>query len=131
MLKFRQYLKEQETQSRIDDFMNYCKDSLGITELPKLIVIDDKASARENASFGGYSPSDKSIHLNVAGRHMADVLRTLAHELVHHKQNQDGVLHKYAGETGSEHENEANSLAGVIMRKYGKTNPAIYEEIQH
>ena len=130
MKNFREYLKEQETQSSIHDFMNYCKDDLGITELPKLVIIDDRGAARENTSFGGYSPSEKVIHLNIAGRHLADVLRTLGHELVHHKQNQDGVLHSYAGETGSEFENEANSRAGVLMRNYGKLNPAIYEEVE-
>ena len=130
MKKFKQYLKEQEAKSSIQDFMGYCKDNLGITELPSLVVVDDRNIARENTSFGGYSPSEKTIHLNVAGRHLADVLRTLAHELVHHKQNQDGVLHNYAGETGSEFENEANSMAGVLMRNYGKANPAIYEEVE-
>jgi hypothetical protein len=47
--------------------------------------------------------------------------------MVHHKQNLDGVLTNYAGETGSEFENEANSVAGIIMRNYGKQNPRIYE----
>jgi hypothetical protein len=130
MKKFREYLKEQEIQSSINDFMGYCGDNLGIAELPKLVIIDDRDAARENTSFGGYSPSERVIHLNIAGRHLADVLRTLGHELVHHKQNEDGVLHNYAGETGSEFENEANSKAGVIMRNYGKSNPAIYEEVE-
>jgi Zn-dependent peptidase ImmA (M78 family) len=110
--------------------MGYCKDNLGIAELPRLVLINDRGMARENTSFGGYSPSERTIHLNVAGRHLADVLRTLGHELVHHKQNEDGILTSYAGETGSEFENEANSKAGVIMRNYGKSNPAIYEEVE-
>jgi hypothetical protein len=130
MKKFREYLKEQETHSSIQDFMGYCKNNLGIAELPRLVLINDRGMARENTSFGGYSPSERTIHLNVAGRHLADVLRTLGHELVHHKQNEDGILTSYAGETGSEFENEANSKAGVIMRNYGKSNPAIYEEVE-
>ena len=66
MKKFKQYLKEQETHSSIQDFMGYCKDNLGIAELPKLVIIDDKSVAKENTSFGGYSPSEKTIHLNIA-----------------------------------------------------------------
>ncbi len=31
------------------------------------------------------------------------------------------------GSDGSPIENEANSLAGVIMRQYGKLHPEIYE----
>jgi Zn-dependent peptidase ImmA (M78 family) len=127
MLKYKQYLKEQETKSHIDDFMDYCRDYLNVSEMPELVLIPDKAIAAENKSFGGYSPSEKKIYLNTGGRHTADVLRTLAHEMVHHKQNLDGVLTNYAGETGSEFENEANSVAGIIMRNYGKQNPRIYE----
>lgn len=118
---------EQETISHVDDFMGYCKDYLNLDEMPELELIPDKDLALRNTSFGGYSPSEKKIYLNTGGRHMADILRTLAHEMVHHKQNLDGRLTNYAGETGSEFENEANSVAGVIMRNYGKQNPKIYE----
>ena len=127
MLTYKQYLMEQETISHVDDFMNYCKEYLNLEEMPELELIPDKDLALRNTSFGGYSPSEKKIYLNTGGRHMADILRTLAHEMVHHKQNLNGVLTDYAGETGSEFENEANSVAGVIMRNYGKENPKIYE----
>ena len=131
MLKFSQYLQEQEVQDHIKTFIDYAANELEIAEKPKLKLINDKKTALVNTSFGGYAPDEKTIYLNIAGRHVADILRTLAHEMVHHKQNLDGVLHKYAGETGSEFENEANSKAGVIMRNYGKSNPTIYEETEY
>jgi Zn-dependent peptidase ImmA (M78 family) len=56
---------------------------------------------------------------------MADILRTLAHELVHHMQNLKGD--ELNGDDGSEIENEANAQAGVIMRKFGRENPEIFE----
>lgn len=127
MLKFKQYLKEGENQEHINDFMSYVRDFLQLEEMPELELIPDKNIAIENKSFGGYSPSEKKIYLNTGGRHLADVLRTLAHEMVHHQQNLKGILTRNAGETGSEFENEANSVAGVIMRNYGKQNPKIYE----
>jgi ribosomal protein S27AE len=58
---------------------------------------------------------------------MADILRTLAHELVHHMQNGKGELDSDSGEDGSPSENEANSTAGIIMRKFGRDNPEIFE----
>jgi hypothetical protein len=60
---------------------------------------------------------------------LADIFRTLCHELVHHKQNELGQLHSKAGETGSGIENQANAFAGMIMRDYGKTNDLIYEAL--
>ncbi|MFN9955946.1 MAG: hypothetical protein ACK55I_22850, partial [bacterium] len=57
----------------------------------------------------------------------ADILRTLGHELVHHRQNELGMLTMTSGETGSEIENEANVKAGIMMRDFGKTHEEIYE----
>jgi hypothetical protein len=57
---------------------------------------------------------------------MVDVLRTLAHELVHAKQNELQLLTPDSGETGHDHENDANAIAGILMRDYGKQNPDIY-----
>jgi hypothetical protein len=56
-----------------------------------------------------------------------DILRTTAHELVHCKQNQEHALPDQAGETGSDWENQANAMAGVIMRDYAEHNPRMFE----
>ena len=63
----------------------------------------------------------------VVNRNLADVLRTLGHELVHEKQKIEGRLHVGAGDDGTEIENEANAEAAIIMRKFGKANPIIFE----
>lgn len=39
-----------------------------------------------------YSPVDKSIVLYTNGRHMKDILRSFAHEMIHHDQNMKGML---------------------------------------
>lgn len=129
MKTFKEFSAQQKVQNHVNTFRDYVSKELGISDLPEVRLINSKAEALVNTSFGGYHPGEKYIEVNIAGRHIADVLRTLAHELVHHKQNEEGKLHKYAGETGSEFENEANSKAGVLMRNYGKKNPNIYEEV--
>ena len=58
---------------------------------------------------------------------MADLLRTLAHELVHRKQDEDGRIDYNSGETGSEIENEANAQAGILLRDFGKIDKEIYQ----
>jgi len=57
-------------------------------------------------------------------RHPIDVLRTLAHELVHHKQREAGQ--ELNGEDGSNTENEANAKAGELMRKFRTLRPEIF-----
>jgi hypothetical protein len=57
-----------------------------------------------------------------------DILRTVAHELVHCRQNQSRPLPDHAGRTGSPWENDANARAGVIMRDYAESNPEKFTE---
>jgi Zn-dependent peptidase ImmA (M78 family) len=76
--------------------------------------------------MGGYMPEEHKIWVYINNRNTADIIRTLAHELVHAKQKEDSHGKSLDGSTGSEHENEANALAGVILRTYGKQNPEIY-----
>jgi len=94
-------------------------------EQPPIKLITSPSYSQEYKSFGGYIPSEQQIKVVVHNRNMADILRTLAHELVHHKQNSNGE--ELNGEDGSDTENEANATAGVIMRKFGRENPEIFE----
>ena len=124
--KFLNEAWEDAKASVVNEFVNYCMEYLSV-ERPKLKLINSKDYAYENRSLGGYSPSEKKIMVVVHNRNMADILRTVAHEMVHHMQNLDKRLTPTSGEDGSPDENEANSLAGVIMRKFGRDNPQIYE----
>jgi hypothetical protein len=108
-------------------FVNWCQQALEIQQLPKIDYIDSPTFTRDNKSFGGYTPFDNSILLSIYNRNPADIMRTLAHELVHCKQNETGRLTSGDGETGSDIENEANAVAGIIMRMYGRSNPEIFE----
>lgn len=92
---------------------------------PTIKLINSPTYTQEHSSFGGYYPSEQKIVCVVHNRNMADILRTLAHELVHHMQNVNGD--ELDGEDGSDTENEANATAGTIMRKFGRDNPQIFE----
>lgn len=127
MKKFKSYIKEDKVKIHLHDFLSHTQSELGLKDLPKIYLDDSKNEAISNRSFGGYRPAMKSITVNTADRHPADVYRTLAHELVHYKQHMEGRLTSDAGETGDKFENEANTLAGIIMRNYGRKNPRIYE----
>ena len=127
--KYKKFLNEAWEDAKakvINEFINYCMEYLSVTR-PKVKLINNKEYAYENRSLGGYSPSEQKIMVVVHNRNMADILRTLAHEMVHHMQNLDKRLTDKSGEDGSPDENEANSLAAVIMRKFGRDNPHIYE----
>lgn len=111
----------------IKDFLKHCKKELNIQSLPSIKLIDDANFVLQNRSFGGYYPETNSIEVYRGNRNMADYLRSLAHELTHHRQRELNMLESDSGETGSEIENEANAMAGILMREYGKINSNIYE----
>jgi len=105
-------------------FVEYTCNKLNIDE-PKINIINSPTYSQKYKSFGGYIPSEQKIKVVVHNRNMADILRTLAHELVHHMQNLNGD--ELDGNDGSNTENEANSVAGVLMREFGRENPEIFE----
>jgi chorismate mutase len=105
-------------------FVNHCKDKLELPNIPTITLVDRIGGK----TFGQYDTVKKDIAVQLADRHIVDVLRTLAHELVHHKQRH---LHsKLDGSDGSDHENQANALAGKLMRQFGKRYPKLYEGLQ-
>lgn len=128
------FIKEEKGVSRKDfhdklmSFIDFTCDHLGIDEKPSIHYKDDKGEGQP--SFGGYAPGEKKLMVYTKNRHPMDIFRTVAHELVHHKQNLDGRLGKNIakeGSTGSKIENEANAEAGKVMRYFGKDNPFYFD----
>jgi len=113
----------------IEDFVEFAVRRLGIEKAPELKFASNRDWSVERHSFGQYDPNGNTLTVYINNRNMADVLRTLGHELVHHRQNELGKIQNDSGKTGSEIENEANALAGVLMRDYGRINDTIYEAI--
>ena len=112
-----------ETTPVLEDFVDFCKDYLNLDSPVKVTFLEEFTG---EITTGGYQPSNRQIFIYTKDRALVDVLRSVAHELVHQKQDEDGVLKSTSGETGSDHENEANATAGIIMRLYQKDNKNIY-----
>ena len=111
----------------IKEFVEFAQKKLGLEDLPKLMISYDEKEAQNMKSFGKYTPETNELRVVAVNRNLADVLRTLAHELIHHKQREDGILKPDSTKTGSDVENEANALAGVFMREFGQKYPIIFE----
>jgi len=110
---------------QISDFVNFAKEFLGITDDIKVNLAFDRTPDLVTTAYynlNGY------IVVYAKDRLLCDIQKSIAHELVHHKQNLDGRLSDIEkdGSDGSEIENEANAKAGEIIRKWGKLHPEIY-----
>lgn len=103
----------------VNKLIKLCQMELELDDLPKIKLLYQQPL--DLPAFGYY---DGEINVVVANRHPVDVMRTLAHELVHWKQHKSGM--QLDGDDGSYIENQANALAGVVIRKFGKLYPELY-----
>lgn len=133
MKKVKNILKENQfTQNNkdkiliIDKLVEYCCHKLSLNDKPKINLINNSSYSDKYKSYGGYYPSTKKIDIVIYKRTLADLCRTLSHEICHYYQDINNKLTPNAGEDGDIFENEANSFSGKVMREFGKLYPEIY-----
>jgi len=124
---------DSSEKKTIDDFVEFVKKELGIENEVDVQLQNNKDGIRTTAVYKYQDEGDEDFeqsHIKVfaLGRALVDVLRSIAHELVHHKQNEDGELKGKHSNVGGPIEDEANAVAGEMIKKYGLNHPEIYPE---
>lgn len=116
-------IREAILENTITNFLDFCKKELDLNDIPPIETIDEPCISGEGKnSFGMFD--GKNIKVITQNRHPMDVMRTIAHELVHWKQSIRGDV--LDGSDGSDTENTANAIAGIIMRKFSSMYPESY-----
>lgn len=109
-------------------FLKFVNDELNINQPFKVKL----ATTRDQdlRTYAYYNKTDGTIKVFVGNRGVVHVLRSIAHELVHHLQNQRKELDVAHPDVGGKIEDEANSVAGQLVKKFGYANPtlAIYSK---
>ena len=115
----------EENANVVEMFKKFLPLAMKVLELDSLprMMFATKVDETDQPTFGLYSNSDRVLKVALTNRHPNDILRTVAHELTHYKQDINNELNNDSGDTGSDHENEANATAGVIMRHFNKLYP--------
>ena len=117
-LDYEKYLRS------LCEFMD--ENGLEVTPFPKFRISNEK----QNGVFiktGYYNPNDKTVTLFVRDRHIKDVLRSAAHELIHHNQNLEGRLVGYEGDRVvdddvlKELEREEYEKGNILFRSWTET----------
>ena len=100
---------------------------IGLVQPPKITFSSDKQMVRDRKTFGS-TTSDGTVWLYVGERNLADIARTMVHELIHCRQFELGTAADGMPEsTRLKIEDEANAMAGRMMREYGKNHQEIFE----
>ena len=115
-------------EPHVQGMYDYFDQKIGFKKPPKM-VFDSDPSNQSNVlgKTAYYDPSSLEIHVFTDGRHPKDMLRSIAHELIHHQQNQEGRLEVggYMGEgyylkneEMKKLEQEAMLQGNALMREY-------------
>jgi len=127
-MRAKQFITESAGESKerfvemFSKFLPLAMQYLQLDNLPK-IVFKQNIKSTGQPTFGMYVNGEHTLYVALTNRHPNDILRTIAHELTHFKQDTEHKLHDESGTTGSPEENEANAMAGIVMRHFNKKYP--------
>ena len=80
-------------EKEIHSLCGFAQNRLGFKKPPSIFLNhSSKNAANVLGKTGYYDPNTMEIHVFATGRHPKDILRSIAHELVHHNQNERGEL---------------------------------------
>ena len=133
-----QILEQQDREVEINKFIGFCKDELDINELPPVNLRHEKSGGEDYSDIDttAYQSKDQGVHVYVKDRALVDILRSIAHELVHHHQleRDEDYYWKHIQDnpgiqSGTDLEDEANARAGSLIKDWGLVhgNKQIYE----
>jgi len=116
-----------DKKDKLNKFVKFVKDELGIKEMPTISVQNHREGLKTTANYD-YTKENKVIKVCSKNRALVDVMRSIAHELVHHKQFEQGRLEVKPPDIGGEIEDEANAKAGQFIKMFAKIDQTIYDE---
>jgi len=112
------------------EFILFCADSLPIEGDFEVHLVNSR-EPHGIATTALYEVGNNCCKVYCKNRALADVLRSVAHEMTHMMQDQIGILKGNIRDAGGFHEDQANSKAGELIKLFAKSSPErkmIYEK---
>ena len=117
-----------DNKKKLADFVKFIKNELKLKDVPTISIQNHRNGLKTTANYD-YTKENKIVKVCSKNRALVDVMRSLAHELVHHKQWEDGRLNgPKPPDIGGEIEDEANAKAGQFIKMYAKIDETIYDD---
>ena len=116
-----------DKKKKLSEFSKFVVKELGIKNPPAVAVLGKRDGLKTTANYD-YSMDDKVVKIYGRNRLIVDIMRSIAHELTHHKQWEDGKLKVRPPDIGFPIENEANAKAGQFIKLFAKKDPTIYDD---
>ena len=101
----------------ICNFCNDCREDLKLnSDFVVQVVADKKKYGIKTTAY--YNPENHVVCVLGKGRHVLDICRSIAHQMVHMLQHDRGLITGPIKDIGGFHEDQANARAGVIVKKF-------------
>jgi len=114
----------EELKPLIGKLTIFAKDRMGFEHPPRLFLRKDTENSQKmlgNTAY--YDPQEKAVTLYTHNRHPKDILRSYAHELVHHTQNLRGDLSpEKCGEMATGYAQKDKHMREMEREAYEKGN---------
>lgn len=120
-----QILNDQN-KHKLVEFVKFVQKELDINSMPTITIQNGRGKLKTTANYD-YTKPNKIIKVNAHNRALVDIMRSIAHELVHHKQYEQKRLEVKPPDIGGEIEDEANAKAGQYIKMYSKIDNTIYD----
>ncbi len=111
------------------EFILFCADSLPIEGDFEVHLVNSR-EPHGISTTALYEVGNNCCKVYCKNRALADVLRSVAHEMTHMMQDQIGILKGNIRDAGGFHEDQANAKAGELIKLFAKSAPErkmIYE----
>ena len=118
---------DENKKKKLHDFCKFVCVELEIKNPPLIKIQNHRNEVKTTANYD-YSKDDKVLKVCAKGRALVDIMRSLGHELTHHKQWEDGKLKVKPPDIGGEIEDEANAKAGQFIKLFAQKDKTIYDE---
>ena len=115
----------------VQGMYDYFDQKIGFNRPPTMFFDSDPSNqSKILGKTAYYDPQSLEIHIFTDGRHPKDMLRSIAHELIHHQQNEEGRLdvggyhgegYYLKNEKMKKLEQEAMLMGNALMREYEDT----------
>lgn len=118
-----------EITEKLESFLPHAQEYIGYDEHPSLTFLSDPDNADKIlGKTAYYEPAENAVTIYVDQRHPKDIMRSISHELVHHRQNGQGQFDRGDLDVGegyaqrddhlNEMEREAYEVGNMCFRQW-------------
>ncbi len=118
---------DENKKEKLNNFVKFVKEQLELKTVPTISIQNHRNGLKTTANYD-YTKENKIVKVCMKNRALVDVMRSIAHELVHHKQFEEGRLDVKPPDIGGEIEDEANAKAGQFIKMFARIDESIYDE---